>query len=209
MQGRQKCQHSQSLKTKLLMQTHSTGYYFILIEHPIGMEWFGQSKAYSIHHLVSDLGWRREEEQGPTQRQGALLQFHFFPTTFFLFPPPGLLTPLPVYLLIRGTGKIKHSISFCSQCKVYSRCTTRILSCPRALTVFCYSSWLKSVVCLSCTGCIGKGVCFLAKPSTWTDAEKKPKQTFFRQLLLTEEQLDSRGTLPFFSPFLRCGNQLL
>lgn len=97
-------------------------------------------------------------------------------------------------------GEIQIAFFFCSQCKVYSRYIARILSCPQALSVLCYSCWLKkgSLPFMHTGDCsTGERVCFLAKLSTWTDVEK------FKKIVTHRRKTRLSRNPPFLLPVLK------
>lgn len=128
-----------------------------------------------MHSTICTETW---EEDEPTQWQGILLQFHFLLLFFFS--------------LTHGTGKQKTAFFFFSRCKVYSTYMTWILSSAQALSMLCYSSWLKkaSLPPTHVGGCtVENRVYFLTLPRT--NSEKKN----LRKLLVMEETRFSRNPL--------------
>ena len=151
------------------------------LEHFLfGMIWPVQ--ATFIHWLETWHGeGRRKRDQHSGTVAGCPATFHHF----FLI--------LPACLLIHRAGKMKHSFFFFSQCKVYSRCNTPILSCPQAFSVLCYSSQLKKgSLPFTHTGDCSTGSLLLSK-ALYSDWRRKK---IVRKLLLTEEQLNPPILLP-------------
>lgn len=128
-----------------------------------------------MHSTICIETW---EEDEPTQWQGILLQFHFL---------------LPFFFLDTWDRRWQDSFFFfSSRCKVYSTYMTWILSSAQALSMLCYSSWLKkaSLPPTHVGGCtIENRIYFLTLPRT--NSEKKN----LRKSLVTEETRLSRNPL--------------
>lgn len=155
------------------MQLCSCACYFV-VKRTSSLGWFERCKPYAFHHLYRDLrgGWTHTMARHPTTVP--------FSVAFFFFS------------LTHGTGKQKTAFFFFSRCKVYSTYMTWILSSAQALSMLCYSSWLKkaSLPPTHVGGCtIENRVYFLTLPRT--NSEKKN----LRKLLVMEETRFSRNPL--------------
>lgn len=115
-------------KTKLPMQL----WLLLCSWNTTSLDWLGQCKPYSFHHLGTDRGWERKEEE-PMQWQGSLLD---------LLPASPLT---PAMYLIHGIGKKKiRQFFFLTIVSVkYIVHVWQVISCRQALSMLSYSSQLK------------------------------------------------------------------
>lgn len=144
-----------------------------VVERTSSLGWFEWCKPYGFHHLYRDLrgGWTHTMARHPTT-------VPFFVAFFF-----------PWYM---GQKMTRQLFFYSSRCKVYSTYMTWILSSAQALSMLCYSSWLKkaSLPPTHVGGCtIENRIYFLTLPRT--NSEKKN----LRKSLVTEETRLSRNPL--------------